>query len=186
MNDPRDKEQGFSGIKRSAELLTPRKNGPRGGGMVDTEEAVELKPIDESRPWGLNENATPGAVSGYAPSSYRGPGGSIERLDAPYDWPKDLAGTDRPDVITEAHLDYEWGRRPPALPTCTWQERAGNPGYDIEITDPVMPMQHNPGMKATMDEWKAGSLHSGSKTGPVVKNQKQAIAIAMSEKRRGK
>lgn len=30
-------------------------------------------------------------------------------------------------------------------------------------------------------EWKHGSLHSGSKKGPVVKDQKQAIAIALSE-----
>ncbi len=32
-----------------------------------------------------------------------------------------------------------------------------------------------------MREYKAGTLHSGSKKGPVVKNRKQAIAIAMSE-----
>ena len=32
-----------------------------------------------------------------------------------------------------------------------------------------------------MDEFKAGELHSGSKKGPVVKNRKQAIAIALSE-----
>ena len=31
-----------------------------------------------------------------------------------------------------------------------------------------------------MQEWKSGTLHSG-KRGPVVKNQKQAIAIALSE-----
>lgn len=33
-----------------------------------------------------------------------------------------------------------------------------------------------------MREYKAGGLHSG-KGGPVVKNQKQAVAIAMSEAR---
>jgi hypothetical protein len=32
-----------------------------------------------------------------------------------------------------------------------------------------------------MHEYKAGELHSGSKSGPVVKSRKQAIAIAMSE-----
>jgi hypothetical protein len=32
-----------------------------------------------------------------------------------------------------------------------------------------------------MKEWKTGKLHSGSKKGPVVKSQKQAVAIAMSE-----
>jgi hypothetical protein len=32
-----------------------------------------------------------------------------------------------------------------------------------------------------MKEFKAGKLHSGSKKGPLVKNPKQAIAIALSE-----
>lgn len=32
-----------------------------------------------------------------------------------------------------------------------------------------------------MHEFKTGTLHTGSKKGPVVKNRKQAIAIAMSE-----
>ena len=32
-----------------------------------------------------------------------------------------------------------------------------------------------------MKEYKAGELHSGSKTGPAVTNKKQAVAIAMSE-----
>ena len=39
-------------------------------------------------------------------------------------------------------------------------------------------------IKKTMDEWKSGTLHSGSKKGPVVKNQKQAVAIAISQARR--
>jgi len=32
-----------------------------------------------------------------------------------------------------------------------------------------------------MREFKTGTLHSGSEKGPVVKNRKQAVAIAMSE-----
>ena len=32
-----------------------------------------------------------------------------------------------------------------------------------------------------MKEFKGGSLHSGSKKGPMVASRKQAIAIAMSE-----
>jgi hypothetical protein len=36
-------------------------------------------------------------------------------------------------------------------------------------------------VKKTMDEWKSGTLHSGSKKGPVVRNQKQAVAIALSQ-----
>lgn len=41
-------------------------------------------------------------------------------------------------------------------------------------------------VKKVMDEWKSGELHSGSKTGPKVTSQKQAVAIALSEARKGK
>ena len=33
-----------------------------------------------------------------------------------------------------------------------------------------------------MHKWKSGNLHSGSKSGPPVTSQKQAVAIMMSEK----
>jgi hypothetical protein len=39
-------------------------------------------------------------------------------------------------------------------------------------------------MKGTMHEFKAGTLHSGSKKGPVVKSRAQAIAIGLSKKRK--
>lgn len=35
-----------------------------------------------------------------------------------------------------------------------------------------------------MHKYKHGELHSGSKSGPKVKNRKQAIAIMLSEKRK--
>ena len=38
-------------------------------------------------------------------------------------------------------------------------------------------------IKKVMDEWKSGQLHSGSKKGPLVRSDKQAIAIALSEAR---
>jgi hypothetical protein len=41
-----------------------------------------------------------------------------------------------------------------------------------------------PGLRATLHEFKEGSLHSGSKSGPLVKSRKQAIAIALSEARK--
>jgi Family of unknown function (DUF6496) len=41
-------------------------------------------------------------------------------------------------------------------------------------------------IKKTMDEWKSGTLHSGSKKGPKVTNQKQAVAIALSQARKEK
>ena len=37
-----------------------------------------------------------------------------------------------------------------------------------------------------MKKWKSGSLHSGSKKGPRVKSQAQAVAIMISEKRAAK
>lgn len=46
---------------------------------------------------------------------------------------------------------------------------------------------HNPvpkgpaGVEHEMKKFKEGKLHSGSKKGPIVKNKKQAIAIALSE-----
>lgn len=35
-----------------------------------------------------------------------------------------------------------------------------------------------------MKEYGSGQLHSGSKTGPVVTNRKQAIAIGLSEQKK--
>ena len=35
--------------------------------------------------------------------------------------------------------------------------------------------------KTIMREWKAGDLHSGSKKGPIVKSQKQAVAIMLAQ-----
>ncbi len=51
---------------------------------------------------------------------------------------------------------------------------------------PEAPIQYARGGKVgkVMREYKAGKLHSGSKKGPLVKNQKQAVAIALSEARR--
>lgn len=41
-------------------------------------------------------------------------------------------------------------------------------------------------IQKVMKEFKEGTLHSGSKKGPVVKNKKQAIAIALSEAKMSK
>lgn len=38
-------------------------------------------------------------------------------------------------------------------------------------------------VERAMGEFKSGELHSGSKSGPMVKNPKQAVAIALSEAR---
>ena len=41
-------------------------------------------------------------------------------------------------------------------------------------------------MQKVMHEFKTGTLHTGSKKGPIVKSRKQAIAIAISEQKRAK
>ena len=41
-------------------------------------------------------------------------------------------------------------------------------------------------VKTVMNEWKSGALHSGSKKGPKVKSQSQAVAIALSESGQGR
>jgi hypothetical protein len=65
--------------------------------------------------------------------------------------------------------------------------------YPTDRREPMIAMKAG-GMAAkkeakigkVMGEYKAGELHSGSKTGPVVKDRKQALAIAMSEARKKK
>lgn len=39
-------------------------------------------------------------------------------------------------------------------------------------------------IEKVMGEFKRGTLHSGSSTGPVVTSREQAVAIALSEERR--
>ena len=47
-----------------------------------------------------------------------------------------------------------------------------------------MAKKQNKKIDKVMHEWKEGKLHSGSKKGPIVTNQKQAEAIAISEARK--
>jgi hypothetical protein len=51
----------------------------------------------------------------------------------------------------------------------------------MPIKKPTTKAGKSAAVKTVMDEWKSGKLHSGSKKGPKVSNQKQAIAIALSE-----
>lgn len=53
-------------------------------------------------------------------------------------------------------------------------------GYNMDMKDKMQAK-----VRKVMKEYKAGGLHSG-KGGPVVKSQKQAVAIAMSEAERMK
>jgi hypothetical protein len=45
----------------------------------------------------------------------------------------------------------------------------------------MKPTKADKKISKVMREYGAGKLHSGSKKGPVVKSEKQAIAIALSE-----
>jgi len=60
---------------------------------------------------------------------------------------------------------------------------------DTRTTPPQMATYKKGGQAKVgkvMSEFKAGELHSGSKSGPVVKSRKQAIAIGLSEARKAK
>lgn len=68
-------------------------------------------------------------------------------------------------------MGSDWGN---GAGTFTWEKRMKNQRIDKSKVSKVM------------DEWKAGTLRSGSAQGPKVTNQKQAVAIALSEARKGK
>lgn len=65
-------------------------------------------------------------------------------------------------------------------------------GVPVAPTQPLLAMKKGGAVPAkgaykvpkVMTEFKSGELHSGSKSGPVVTNPKQAIAIALSEARK--
>lgn len=54
----------------------------------------------------------------------------------------------------------------------------------LKTGGPVVPKAGYAKIGKVMGEFKAGDLHSGSKTGPKVTGTKQAVAIALSEARR--
>lgn len=47
-----------------------------------------------------------------------------------------------------------------------------------------MPTKGREKVEKVMHEYKEGTLHSGSKSGPKVRKRSQAIAIALSEQRK--
>jgi len=85
---------------------------------------------------------------------------------------------------------YDQKDKPPITPETYYGTASGKTMFEPDIVDPDTSMMMNrkkggmtKGQKKVgkvMREFKAGKLHSGKK-GPVVKNPKQAIAIALSE-----
>jgi hypothetical protein len=85
---------------------------------------------------------------------------------------------------------YDQKDKPPITPETYYGTASGKKMFEADIVDPDTSMMMNrkeggmtKGQKKVgkvMREFKAGKLHSGKK-GPVVKNPKQAIAIALSE-----
>lgn len=80
----------------------------------------------------------------------------------------------------QRQMDMQGGRgtqqmnmgKPPATP--------GRPAQMMMAKGGMTPKQEAK-MGKVINEFKSGELHSGSKSGPMVKNRKQAVAIAMSE-----
>lgn len=57
--------------------------------------------------------------------------------------------------------------------------------FNFPRSGPTQVRAHTRGkVEKTMHEFKAGALHSGSKHGPLVKNPKQAVAIALNQQRK--
>lgn len=63
------------------------------------------------------------------------------------------------------------------------QSQQSGPTYNPEMEQPPG-LAKGGKVRKVMGEFKKGKLHSGSKKGPVVKNPKQAVAIALSEARK--
>ena len=57
-------------------------------------------------------------------------------------------------------------------------------GTRVAPAEGEMPRRGSNKMHIVMREFKHHALHQGSKRGPIVRNRKQAIAIALSEQRR--
>lgn len=93
--------------------------------------------------------------------------GKSNKLDAPpAAVPPPKTGTSKTDLMT----------------SLTAIRKKGTPITKMEETE--LEEGGKEKVEKTMHEFKHGTLHSGSKTGPKVKSRKQAIAIALSQQRK--
>ena len=76
-------------------------------------------------------------------------------------------------------------RKAPSGPTRSLRPAPTMTIMPVPMSDDGMVMAKKGGkIEKVMREYKEGKLHSGSKKGPVVKDRKQAVAIALSEARK--
>lgn len=75
------------------------------------------------------------------------------------------------------------GNKNPGIPRRRMPVAPKEPMIAPYKTGGLMSEKGSKKVEKVMSEYKSGELHSGSKSGPVVKNPKQAVAIALSEAR---
>lgn len=130
----KDKGQKFSGQGNAANRVSPRKNGPAGGGTSDQDESVELNPIDQDA---TDLNALIGRRQTDVETNFGDR--SIGEGDQPYRRPAD-APKNNTDPLVMWPTDPEFGRMAPALSINRWEGQVSNPGR----TGPLDPDTLNP------------------------------------------
>lgn len=146
---PRDKGQGFSGQGNAAKRVTPRKNGPPGGGMSDQGEAVVLdrwvdQDANAEKVLGKRQLGTDVATS----YQDRRTG---TRDDSPYTLPRDRMKNNTTPIVLDP-VDPEFGRMAPELSRrVSWRDYAADPGRPGPL-DPAPP-----DLNPKRPDWKAPS-----------------------------
>jgi hypothetical protein len=150
-----------------------------------------------------DDGMVPGRVRAPAPLPQKpiytdGPGKAIDFLDFYREQNANRVGNRRAMMGDRRDMAMRPGMRGVARRAAPARMRAPAPvrqpamlPFELQ-PEPLVPVFKKGGavkgekIAKVMREYKAGKLHSGSKKGPVVKNPKQAMAIALSEARAAK
>jgi hypothetical protein len=182
--------------------LTPLPEEPNYGPGANLDSHYRLNPPEELPP-------PIGVPLPQKPIYTDGPGKAIDFLDFYREQNANRVGNrrammgDRRDMAMRPGMRGVARRAAPArmrAPSVDLKMQPYMPTYDAQPPavrrnplDPVGPSMYAKGGEVrskkigkVMREYKEGKLHSGSKKGPVVKNPKQAMAIALSEARAAK
>ena len=148
-----DRGQGFAGGGDPQANQHTSHFGHGAGG--DSEESVELGPLDKSCP------AFP--VQSDVIHTHD-PGRTLATGDLPYTVPADGSGSTSFEVIGDStHAGY----REPLLSKCEWEEFAKNPGYKIELPADNSELRHNPSSSEKQRKFMGAELarkRAGKKT----------------------